>query len=63
MVKGDGLSLPLNQFDVSLVPGRQSMLLATREKGRHLTPAHRQRVIPAAGSGINQYKSGSLSLI
>lgn len=46
---GDGLSLPLSQFDVSLAPGETNALLATRPDDSEAERWHLQEV--PAGSG------------
>ncbi len=45
--RGEGLSLPLNQFDVSLAPGEPARLLGTREHPQEASRWCLQELIPA----------------
>lgn len=47
--RGEGLSLPLDQFDVSLAPGGPAMLLNTREDPQEVSRWSLQELIPAPG--------------
>ncbi len=46
---GEGLSLPLDQFDVSLAPGEPAKLLGTREHPQEASRWCLQELIPAPG--------------
>jgi 4'-phosphopantetheinyl transferase len=46
---GEGLSLPLNQFDVSLAPGEPAALLATRNDPREVQRWSLQALTPGPG--------------
>jgi 4'-phosphopantetheinyl transferase len=47
--RGMGLSLPLNVFDVSLLPGEQAALLQSRENAQEVQRWSMQALEPAAG--------------
>ena len=46
--RGKGISIPLDQFDVSLRPGEPAMLLASREVPQELTHWSLQEFLPAS---------------
>ncbi|HEY6190088.1 MAG TPA: 4'-phosphopantetheinyl transferase superfamily protein [Pyrinomonadaceae bacterium] len=47
--KGEGLSMPLDRFDVSLVPGEAAALLTTRGDAREASRWALQELMPAPG--------------
>lgn len=47
--RGEGLSLPLNEFDVSLIPGDQPTLLSTRDDPEEASRWALQELNPAPG--------------
>lgn len=47
--QGQGLSMPLDSFDVSLVPGEPAMLLATREDPQEASRWSLEALMPAHG--------------
>jgi 4'-phosphopantetheinyl transferase len=47
--RGEGLSLPLDQFDVSLIPGEPAALLSTRPDSDEALRWSLQELFPAAG--------------
>lgn len=47
--RGEGLSLPLDQFDVSLVPGEPAELLGTRQDPSEASRWSLREIIPAPG--------------
>lgn len=47
--RGEGLSLPLDQFDVSLVPGEPAALLSTRDNSQEVVRWSLQELSPGSG--------------
>ena len=47
--RGEGLSLPLDQFDVSLVPGEPAVLLSTRGDPQEASPWSLRELMPGPG--------------
>lgn len=47
--RGDGLTLPLDSFDVSLTPGDPAMLLATRDDPLNVSRWKLQHLVPGPG--------------
>jgi 4'-phosphopantetheinyl transferase len=47
--KGEGLSIPLDQFDVSLAPGEPALLLSTRDDPQEADRWSLQALFPGSG--------------